>query len=189
MRNIDAALADANQAVRECLADMTAEGRTPISFEGCNPWSTPILTVVQHDAGPNWILVSHDGLRANAKLLPLTYTHPLRAGKPIVTILHTAISYQAAPPQIGMLMIYVPGWLASKRRLCQAHNPQLSDQVEWTDAQRAAWRELTIAYHHALDAQKRKKAEVQRARAYRARRADLRAAGQYTVTELARGAR
>jgi hypothetical protein len=179
----------AHAAAMQVVTDLAAEARTPVSFKDCDPWTTPALTVVQHDAGSNWMLVSHDGNPANAKKIPLAYTRGPRAGKPITTIIRTTAEFKAFPPEVGFHLITIQGWAAEKCGLCQAKDPRLSSDIEWTAEQLKAWGDVALAYSRLLDGRRRAQREIIREREARARRAAYRSAGQYTVTEFARGVR
>jgi hypothetical protein len=185
----DEVAASGAAAVKQAMADKVAELRRPISFKGCGHWQKVVMTVVQHDAGPNSITVSHDGKIEGAWRLPLTYTKSSKAGQPIVRVLQTITPFQRMPLELGFLLIEVPGWIAGdqKRPLCQARSPTLSTDVEWSDSQREAWERLRTAFFRRRDAGEKASKKSYRQSRYDAERAARNAAGYFTVSELASG--
>ncbi|MBV5269009.1 MAG: hypothetical protein JZU55_02660 [Afipia sp.] len=176
--------------IRKVMVDDTrAEMERPISFKGCSPWQKPVLAVVQHAASANTITVSHNGDVQNAWRLPLRYKKSSNAGQPIVRVLETIVPFQEFPPELGFLLIEVPGWIAGdqKRPLCQARSPTLSTDVEWSDSQREAWERLRTAFFRRRDAGEKASKKSYRQSRYDAERAARNAAGYFTVSELASG--
>jgi hypothetical protein len=125
-----------DRSLKQVAADHIAELREPISFEGCDPDITVHLMSIQHDVGQNSILISWDGNPANVRRVPLMS----KRDRPITSLYHSQIEW--TPERLGFQIYMIPGWLASERKFAQARSPQLSDAVEWTDEQRAAWNEM-----------------------------------------------
>lgn len=176
--------------IRKIMIDDTqSEMERPISFRLCAHWQKVVMTVVQHGAGPNTITVSHNGDAQGAWRLPLRYTKSSKIGQPIVRVLETIVPFQEFPPELGFLLIEVPGWLAGdeKRPLCQARSPILTDSVEWTDAQRAAWERLRSAFFSHQNAAKKTERKSYRRSRYDAERAARNAAGYFTISDIAFG--
>ncbi|MCR6734480.1 MAG: hypothetical protein NVV83_10530 [Afipia sp.] len=176
--------------IRKIMIDDTrSEMQRPISFRLCAHWQKVVMTVVQHDAGPNTITASHNGDVQGAWRLPLRYTKSSKIGQPIVRVLETIEPFQKAPPELGFLLIEVPGWLAGdeKRPLCQARSPVLSTAIEWTDAQRAAWERLRDAFFSHRDTAERTRRKSYRQSRYDAERAARNAAGYFTISDIAFG--
>lgn len=180
--------AEAKDRVQQVLDDKVADLKRPMSFKGCGPWQEKVMTVVQHAAGPNSITVSHDGIIKGAWRLPLAHTKAPKAGKPIVRILHTVVAFQPMPLELGFLLIGVPGWLASERELCQAQLPQLSSEIEWTEAQLAAWKKLRKEFAAGQQAAEREEGRKRKQQRYNdGRAADGSRNGYFTISDIAFG--
>ncbi len=176
--------------IRKTFVDeKVVELEKPISFKGCGHWHKLVMTVVQHEAGPNSIVVSHNGEVEGAWRLPLTFTKSSKAGQPIVRVIQTIVPFQRMPLELGFLLIEVPGWLAgdSRRPLCQARSPRLSTAVQWTDEQIAAWDRLRAAFFAYQDSAVRAEKKRYRQSRYDAERAARNANGYFTVSDLASG--
>ena len=171
------------------IDDRRAELERPISFKHCAHWQKIVMTVVQHDAGPNSITVSHNGEIEGAWKLPLQYTKSSRKGESIVRVLQTIAPFQRMPLELGFLLIEVPGWLAGdeKQPLCQARSPVLSNAIDWTDAQRAAWERLRIEYFDRMESARKADRKSYRQSRYDAERAARNAAGYFTISDIAFG--
>jgi hypothetical protein len=127
--DLDARSAHVESWMRENIQSL----RTPVSFEGCDPGRIVHLMSIQHDIGNNSVLISTDGNPANIRRVPLLS----RVHRPVTRLHHSQIEW--TPERLGFQIYMIPGWLAADRKFAQARSPQLSDAVEWSDDQRAAW--------------------------------------------------
>jgi hypothetical protein len=120
-------IAAKRRAVDDCAADMIARIQEPQGFTSRRRWETIVLALVTVPAKNSTLAIraSTDGNDAKAVSIPKSQIKILR---------HECDGL--------FLVATMPAWVAIDRHLAQATMPQLTQSVQWTEEQRASWRQI-----------------------------------------------